>query len=264
MLETIASYVPQLFPYLSVTAEYVVLSLVFGTALALVLLAMKLSRFRLLRGFAFGYTTVLRCTPSIVLLFLAYYGVPPLVRSTLGINIDKVDAIVFTIVAFTLFLGGSISEIMRSAYEAIDKSQLEAAECAGLTRRQAMRRIIAPQVLYLMIPNIGNTLQFLIKEGALVYMIGVIDITGKAYTINANNYGNDLFAVYLALALIFWVISLGIDYACKLLERSLGRGYRKPQPAGSGSGGGPSKGAGARVAGKLGKLGKLRFGKAAS
>ncbi|MDR0513842.1 MAG: amino acid ABC transporter permease [Coriobacteriaceae bacterium] len=227
MVEQILSYLPKLLPYLFVTLEYVAFSLLFGSLLAALLTSAKLSRFRILRGLAFGFTTIMRCTPSIILLFLVFYGLPPLVRGVFGIDIEHWDVVVFVSTTFTLFLGASLSELARSAFQSVDSGQSEAAACVGMNRAQALRRIIVPQVFYLMLPNMGNTLQFLIKEGSLAYMIGLIDIMGRAFIMNSTSMGAHVLEIYLALALVFWVLSLAIERGFSLLEQRLQAGYGK-------------------------------------
>lgn len=227
MIEQTLSYIPKLLPYLGVTFQYVVLSLVFGSVLAAGMTAAKLCRFRVVRSVAFGITTILRCTPSIVLLFLVFYGLPPLLRSTLGIDIEGLNVIYFVVATFALFLGASLSELARSAFQSIDPGQAEAAACIGLTRTQILRRIIWPQVFYLMVPNMGNTLQFLIKEGSLAYMIGLIDIMGRAFLLNSNTMSAYVLQIYLALALIFWALSIAIEKGFDWLEHRLQTGYGK-------------------------------------
>ncbi len=227
MIEKTLSYIPQLLPYLSVTLVYVAFSLIFGSLLAIGMTAAKLCRFRIIRGLAFGYTTVMRCTPSIVLLFLVFYGLPPLLWSAFRIDIEGIDVIYFVVTTFSLFLAATLSELARSAYLSIDPGQAEAAACVGLSRLQTLRRIIVPQILYLMIPDIGNTLQFLLKEGSLTYMIGLIDIMGRAFIMNSTTMSAYVLEIYLALALIFWVLSVIIERVFISVERHLGIGYRK-------------------------------------
>lgn len=228
MEHTVIGYIPQLIAYLPVTLQYVVASLLFGSLFAALLLLMKLGGPAPVRWIAEGITTLGRCCPTIIMLFLVYYGLPPLLYSLTGIDIENYDAIYFVVVSFSFFLGGSLSEVARSAYLSIDKGQFEAAACVGLTRAQTLRRIIAPQLFYLMIPNLGNTVQFLMKEGALTYLIGCVDLTGVAYLINGRELSAHVLEVYLALALIFWAISIAIDWLFAKLEAKLGTGYLPP------------------------------------
>ena len=78
-----------------------------------------------------------------------------------------------------------MSEVIRSAYESIDKGQFEAACKCWVKPFQAYRRIIFPQALVVAIPNFGNSLIALLQEGALAYTIGLIDVVGKAELIIA-------------------------------------------------------------------------------
>ena len=78
----------------------------------------------------------LRCTPSIVLLFLTYYGIPAIAEN-FGIDLDDVDKIVFVVITFSLQFAAAMSEVIRTAYESIDKGQFEAAVSVGLSNIQA-------------------------------------------------------------------------------------------------------------------------------
>ena len=95
------------------------LGLIFGTLLA----AMKLCRIKIFKMIANLFTTFIRCTPVIVLIFLAYYGLPVLFGLA-GIDINGVSKIVFSIIALTMYASGTLSEIIRPAYLSVDKGQI--------------------------------------------------------------------------------------------------------------------------------------------
>lgn len=215
----IIDYIPRLLPYLLVTFEYVILSLSLGMIFGFILVTAKLGRNKVLKGIAYAYTTALRCTPSIVLLFLVFYGLPPLIKSISGVSIEKASPVVFAVITFTMFLSASLSEVMRSSYEAVNHGQHEAAVSVGLTDFQALRRIILPQAFSVAIPNLGNTVIYLVKEGALCYMIGLVDVMGKAYMINANEMGGYVLQIYLALSMIYWAIFILLEKAFKILDK---------------------------------------------
>lgn len=252
MDHSVLSYIPQLIAYFPVTLEYVVASLVFGSIFAAILAVMKLCGIAPLRWIADIITTIGRCCPTVIMLFLVFYGLPPLLYATTGIDIEGYAPIYFVIISFTFFLGGSLSEVARSAYQSIDKGQFEAAECVGLSSFATIRRIILPQLFYLMIPNLGNTVQFLMKEGALTYLIGCIDMTGEAYLINGRTMSAYVLQVYVALALIFWAISIVVDWGFAALERKFGVGYRPVTSSSDQRSGG--------IRGLLQRLGLLRTG----
>jgi L-cystine transport system permease protein len=217
-LSGIVHYIFKLIPFLAITFEYVFLSLFFGTLLGFLTAMAKLGKSKLLRVLAQSYTTVMRCIPSIVMLFVVYFIVPAFSRLILGINIDGLPAMFFVVLTFTLVLGASLSEMMRSAYQAVDKGQLEAALSAGLSFPQAFIRIILPQAFFFSIPNWGNALIYLLKEGALAFTIGLLDVMGEAYYLNSLKLGADVLEIYWALAFIYWPLAIGIERLFKFLE----------------------------------------------
>jgi L-cystine transport system permease protein len=217
--------IPALIPYLKVTFIVASLSVLFGSLLGLVLAVMKLGENKISQKIAHGYTTVLRCTPSIVLLFLIYYGVPA-IAINFGINLNDMSSAFFVVITFTLQFGALMSEVIRSAYEAIDKGQYEAAVSVGLSNTQAYFRIIFPQAFVVALPNFGNSLLELMKEGALAYTIGLIDIMGKANLIIAGNYNSHALEIYIGLSIIYWVLSILIEQFFLKLEKVFSKGKK--------------------------------------
>ena len=167
-IEYLWTALPVLLPYLWITLFVAMLSVLFGSILGLFLAIAKLSNKKVLRFLANSYTTIIRCTPSIVLLFLVYYGIPALFENVMGIDIQSIHTGVFVVITFTLQFGSMMSEVIRSSYEAIDKGQYEAAVSVGLTPFQAYARIIFPQAFVIALPNIGNGLIAVLQEGHLL------------------------------------------------------------------------------------------------
>lgn len=215
--------IPKLIPYLSVTFIVASLSVLFGTLLGFIIAAAKIGKGKIAKKIAYGYTTALRCTPSIVLLFLTYYGIPAISKS-FGIDLDSVDRIVFVVITFSLQFGASMSEVIRTSYESVDKGQFEAAVSVGLSNMQAYRKVVLPQAFVVALPNIGNSFLSLIKEGALAYTIGLVDITGKAMLIVSSNYNAHGLETYIALSIIYWVLSIAIEQLFLKLEKNLSKG----------------------------------------
>ena len=215
--------IPKLVPYLDVTFLILILTLFFGTILGFALAVWKLGKNLILRKLAYAFTTAMRCTPSIVLLFLVYYGLPAL-ASILAFDLNDLSKIFFVVTAFSLSFGNVMSEIIRSSYLAVEKGQYEAAVSVGLTRFDAFRRIILPQAAVVALPNIINSILTLLKEGSLAYTIGLIDVMGKANLLIAMNYEAHALETLLALSFIYWSISIIIENANGLLEQKLSKG----------------------------------------
>lgn len=211
---------PQLIVYLPATFAVIGVSLFLATIISIVLVIMKLGRNRVLKGIANGYTTVMRCTPNIVMLFLVYYGLPKIMMA-FGLDINDWSRFFFVTTTFALMNGGILSEVMRSAYEAIPKGQMEAALTVGLTTFQALRRILIPQAFVVALPNIGNTVIALLKNGSLAFTIGFIDIMGQATMLIARRFGAFPLETYAALALIYWVVCILLEQLMKAWEEQL-------------------------------------------
>lgn len=218
---------PQLLAFLGITLMVTALAVIFGTALGLIIMVFKLSESRLLRFLGNLYTTLMRCTPSIVLLFLVYYGVPAIAES-MNIYLHDVHSAVFVVLTFTIQFAAIMSEVLRSAYLSVDKQQYEAGVSVGLTPIQTYIRIIIPQAVIVALPNFSNALLELLKEGSLAYTIGFIDMMGKANLIVESNFNAHALEIYLALSLIYWSLSLLIEYTFSKFEQRFSKKKRQP------------------------------------
>lgn len=222
----ILEVLPQLALYLPVTAAIVIGTVIFGSLLGILLAAGRIRRGRAGRLFANLYIYVIRCVPSIVLLFLVYYGLPELLN-TFGVNINDAGKGFFVITTFSLLFSAAMAEVFRSAYEAVDRGQREAAVSIGLTEFQAFYRIVLPQCVRVAIPNFTNALVNLMKEGSLAYTIGLIDIMGKGQLIIGQNHGSYSLEVYLALFVLYWMLTILIEKGAGWLEQFLAAEKRK-------------------------------------
>lgn len=205
----ILEIIPELVTYLPVTLGMVLGTVLFGGMWGFFLALAKVRRRPVTKALAEIYTYVTRCVPSVVMLFVVFYGLPELLLSV-GINMNGVDNGFFVIVTFSILYAANISEVFRSAYLAIDKGQREAAVSVGLTEAQAFLRIVLPQSIVVAIPNFTNSLINLMKEGALAYTIGLIDIVGQGNRIIGRYQGSYTLEVYLALAALYWIMTIMI------------------------------------------------------
>lgn len=214
----------ELLPYLGTTFWVAFLSLILSLALGAAAAAGQLSGHAVWRAIGKGYVTLMRCVPPIVLLFVVYYGAPMLVKRLTGANINSWDAVYYAVFSLGLLHGAGMAELMRSAYQSIDKGQREAAVSIGMSPFQAFRRIVLPQAVAVAIPVLGNAVVSMLKDGALAYSIGVVDITGRASYLISMNLGGYVLETYLALAVIYWVLSLVTQKCFGALGRRLQKG----------------------------------------
>ena len=217
----IAQVLPDLLAYLDVTLLVALVSIALGSLLGGLLAWANLSGTAPLRWAALSYVYVMRCTPSIVLLFIVFYGLPKLMEAAFRYDMNELHRAVFAIITFTLLFSAYISEVFRAAYTAVPRGQYEAAVSAGLTPFQSFRHVILGQAALVALPNFGNATINLLKEGSLAYTIGLIDMIGKGNLIIAQNFGAYGIEVYLAALLIYWVLVLLLEQVFALVEKRL-------------------------------------------
>ncbi len=214
----------KIIPYAPVTFGVVLGTIILGMALAILLFIQGRSKHSFVRKLSSTYINIIRCTPSIVLLFIVYYGIPKLALGLFGLDLNFTSKLVYVVISLSLIYSATLSEIIRSAYLALGSAQYEAALSIGLTPFQAVRRIMLPQGLVIALPNLGNSLISLFKEGSLAFTIGLIDMMGSGNLIISRNYGAYSLETYIALAIIYWVITLLLEGLFLKLEKHYSRG----------------------------------------
>lgn len=157
------------------------------------------------------YTTVIRGVPVTVLLMIFYFII--IVSDTNGITT--------AIVAFGINSGAYMAELIRGGINAVDKGQMEAARSLGLSKGQAMAKIILPQAVKNILPAIGNECIALLKETSVAGYVTVVDLTRAANLIRTNT--NDAVNPLIVLALIYLIVVVGMTRLLAILERRLGK-----------------------------------------
>ncbi|WKY48369.1 amino acid ABC transporter permease [Eubacteriaceae bacterium ES3] len=170
------------------------------------------SRVKPLQAFARLYIYVMRGTPLLLQLMFVYFGLPllPVVGDFLIFGRFQAACI-----AFCLNYAAYFAEIFRGGLLAIDKGQYEAAKVLGLTRFETMTRVVIPQMVRVCLPSISNETITLVKDTALVTVIGVAEVLHYAKT--TVNREADTFA-FIVAALIYLAINFVITLIFKKLE----------------------------------------------
>jgi L-cystine transport system permease protein len=224
----IVRYLCELAPFIGRTLQVIVLSVISGTICGALLAWARLSPSRIARLFSVVYVHIIRCTPSIVLLFIVYYGLPKLIESMTGIRTGYNGKLLYVTITLSLLFAAAMCELFRSAYSAVDPGQKDAAFCSGFTPYQTAYLIIIPQALTSAIPVFCNEVIALLKQGALAFTIGFIDLMGETDVIVARNYGAHGLEIYIALAVIYWGLSIVIEQIAGIFERRTMRGKTFP------------------------------------
>ncbi|RCW52315.1 MULTISPECIES: amino acid ABC transporter permease [Halanaerobium] len=167
----------------------------------------KISKIPLLESILSLYTWVFRGTPLLLQLFFAYYGLP-----VLGITLQPFPAAALT---FIINYGAYFTEIFRGGIESIDEGQYEAAKVLGMNYRQTMSRIIIPQTVKRVLPATSNEAINLVKDSALVAVIGLGDLLRAAKVAVTRDFS---IIPFIIAAVFYLVISSVIVTAFRKLE----------------------------------------------
>jgi len=216
-------YIIELFPillkYLGVTMEMSLWGFFFALIIAVVLAVVRVFKLPVLHQLSSLFISFFRGTPLLVQLFLLYYGLPhfmPIFAS--------MDAFTAAIIGLSLHFSAYMAESIRAAILGIDKSQMEACLSIGMTRLQAMRRIILPQASRVATPSLMNYFIDMIKSTSLAFTLGVAEIMAKAQMEAASSF--KFFESFLAVALIYWAVVVFFTRIQHLLELRLNKAYK--------------------------------------
>lgn len=205
------------------TVQLALTSLVFGLMLGLLGAAAKLSKSRVARGVATGYTTVVRGIPELLLVLALYYGGAQLLGLIAGLFQDdpgyiEVGPFVAGVAALSIAFGAYSTEVFRMAMLEIPKGQSEAAYASGMGRIQTFFRIILPQLWRLALPGLGNLFQVLLKDTALVSVVGLHELMRQAKV--GAEATKEPFTFYMAAAVLYLILTLIATGITMYLERA--------------------------------------------
>lgn len=209
---------PRILRYIHITMSITLISMIIGLCLGTLLALIRIYKIKLLYPISNIYISFFRGTPLLVQLFLLYYGIPQIFPQFAAIN-----AYTAAFIGLSLNSSAYISEIIRGAISSIDQGQMEACLSVGMTSWQGMKRIILPQAVRVAIPSLGNTFISLLKESSLAFTLGVSEMLAQAKMSAAATY--KFFESYLAVALIYWMITIFFSHIQEKIEAKMNKAY---------------------------------------
>ena len=222
-IELVFRRMPAILSYLPVTLQLVLLSTLFSLIVGSLVALIKINRVPVLRQISAFYVSFARGTPSIVQLYLIFYGLPMALRAAntyWGTHFStSAPSMVCAVIAFTFNEGAYASENIRAALESVDRGQREAALSVGMTPIQAFFHIILPEALVVALPPLGNSFIGSIKNTSLAFTCAVVEMTAGAKLLASRDYR--YFEMYVSLALIYWVITFVVSRALTWAEKRL-------------------------------------------
>lgn len=208
------------------TLNITVVSLIIALPFAFYLAVIRLQPSKYIRLLISSYVTFVRGTPIVLQILMIYSLLPSLLNSiakgfALQVNIFDWNPVIYAYIVFSLNTTALLCEVFRSALGSINKGQLEAALCAGMTTVQAYRHIIIPQALVVAMPNICNIAVNLIKGTSLAFLMTVKDMTAVAKV--AASYGYNYIEAYMDVFIGYIIICSIVQILFNFVESHIGR-----------------------------------------
>ena len=190
----------------------IIIGLILGTIIALIDTA-RPSKWMIIPKFICRvYTTVIRGTPLAVQLCIMFVAI---------VAIRGFPQIITAILAFGLNSGAYTAEVIRSGIQSVDKGQTEAGLALGLSRYTIFKRIVAPQAIKNIIPALGNEIITVIKETAIVSMVGMYDLNMAAKDIGSGQNMSSYLVPMFVAALFYLAVVYFITFIIKRIEKGL-------------------------------------------
>ncbi|TSJ61704.1 ABC transporter permease [Starkeya sp. 3C] len=192
--------------------------------------AAKLSRFGSLRWTAEVYTTVFRGVPDLLVIYLFYFGSSSLITSVASMfgaqGFVGAPAFLTGALAIGVVSGAYQTQVFIGAVEALPRGEIEAARAYGMSSFLLFRRVVLPQAIRFAIPGVANVWQLVLKESALISVVGLIELMRQAQ-IGAGSTRQP-FSFFLTAAALYLLITFVSGIGFQALEKRAMRGVRRP------------------------------------
>lgn len=198
---------------LNTTLALSAIAVFFGAIIGTLLAFGKMGKSRILRGIITAYVEIIRGTPSLLQVYVGYFVVPLLLPS---LNVSTYASVA---IALTINSSAYVSEVIRSGIQAVDKGQTEAARSLGLTRSQAMIKVVLPQAVKNILPALGNEFITIIKETSLASTFFVGDLMTSYLTVNGKEFLP--LQCLLIVGIIYFILTFILGRGVSALERRL-------------------------------------------
>ena len=199
---------------LLMTLKLTFLAVTIGVILGLFIALIKMSSIKPISFIGASYVEIIRGTPLLVQLLLIYNGL-----MQFGIDIPAFTA---GVSALAINSAAYVAEIIRAGIQAVDPGQNEAARSLGMTHAMAMRYVIIPQAIKNILPALGNEFIVMLKESAIISVIGFADLTRQADIIQSITY--KYFEPYIIIAAIYFIMTFIFSRLLGIFERRLRAG----------------------------------------
>jgi len=189
----------------------------------------KLSNKIYVRVLADVYTTIIRGIPELLIIYLLFFGgsnaIMRLAKLFGYYGYIELDAFVIGSVAVGAISGAYSTEVMRGAFLAIPRGQIDAAKSVGMNKFLIFTRILIPQVLRYALPGLGNVWQLTLKDTALIMITGLVEIMRQAHVAAGSTYSP--FTFYITAAFLYLILTTASNRVFNSAENWANKGVRR-------------------------------------
>jgi polar amino acid transport system permease protein len=228
MIADLHGFGPALVAGTWITIKLALSSLALGLLLGLAGALGKTSRFGFLQWLGSSYSTLVRGVPELLWVLLIYFGTVNLMRwlaDSLGIESLELSPFAAGTIALGLCFGAYATEVFRGAILAIPKGHCEAGQALGLRAARILWRLVLPQMWRIALPGLGNLFMILMKDTALISVIGLEEIMRHSQI--AVTVSKQPFTFYLTAAFIYLGLTILAMAGLALMEKRAARGFVK-------------------------------------
>ncbi|AWN45710.1 amino acid ABC transporter permease [Methylobacterium terrae] len=197
------------------------IALLGGGGVGFLIALCRVSGLRAVRVASGAYVQLVQGTPLLVIMFLTFFGLPPL-----GLSVSPLAA---AGASLTIYVGAYLGEIWRGAIQSVPRPQWEAAEGLALSRTQRMAKVILPQAVRIATPPTVGFMVQIVKNTSLASVVGFVELARAGQIINNSLF--EPFLIYAIVALVYFVLCFPLSRLSLRLERRGARGRTTLMPA---------------------------------
>lgn len=216
LIEAIKGIVPFVPKTLLISFTAMFFAIILGVIMAL----LRRQDNKILSSLAGLYVSVFRGFPTVVQLFIVYFGLPQIFPV-----FNSLDAMYAVILTFSFKESAYLTETFRAGLDSVDKGQIEAGLAVGMKRWKIYQEVVFPQAIVNALPGTTNTFVSLIKESSLAFTLGITELFAQGKLIASSNL--KYFETYLAVGLIYWFMIIILGRLEALLEHRLSKAYKR-------------------------------------
>ncbi|MBO6158786.1 MAG: amino acid ABC transporter permease [Firmicutes bacterium] len=211
IFEVLFEYYPIFLQGLLGTLKFAFIAVFFGTLVGTLVAIVNLSKNKYVSAIATVYVNVLRGTPLLVQMYIAYFFIPMAIPA-----LNSIDKVYYVLLALILNSSAYVSEIIRGGINSVDRGQIEAARSLGMTASHTMTKIVLPQAVKNILPALANEYIAMVKETSLAGTFMLYELM-YTRTLLANKYL--VWQPLFIIAGIYLVVTLVLSWIVKQMEK---------------------------------------------